>query len=89
MEALFQEEPDGEKLNALADELGQLYAEMEKARYAQILEFKSTLTDTQFNIFKRIVDEACKPRPEEMDRGGPPHRFDAGPPGDTHGPVDR
>jgi Spy/CpxP family protein refolding chaperone len=91
MQMLFQKEPDSQKLNTLADELGGLYAEFEKARFEQILRFKTILTDVQFNVFKNIVNEAYKPKPGEMDRGGPPPEFDApyGPPpptGDKHRP---
>ncbi len=96
MEMLFRKEPDNQKLNTLADELGQLNAEFEKVRFRQILKFKSILTDIQFNIFKKIVDEAYKPKPGEMDRGGPPPKFDARhpndmpppPPGGEHRPDD-
>ena len=86
METLFQDELDNQKLNALADELGQLNAQLEKDRFEQILKFKTTLTDSQFNIFKRIVDEAYKPRPGEMDRRGPPPKFDAPCPGNSAPP---
>ena len=78
MEALFNNKPDTNKLNLLADELGVMNAEFEKARFGQILKFKTILTEEQFNVFKKIVDEAYKPKPGDMGRGGPPpHEFDA------------
>ncbi len=89
LEKLFVTEPDDKKLDNIADELGVLNAEYEKARFRHILKFKAILSEEQFQLFKNIVDRAYKPGPGMMGHGGPPPDFRNKPPGDRPpGPPD-
>jgi len=94
METLFRKEANDQKLNALADELGHLNSAFEKARIGHIIKFRNILTDSQFDFFRNIAIEAYRPKPDELDRGGPPPEFDERhpdempppPPNNEHGP---
>lgn len=80
MGILFTKEPNRQQLNLLAEELGQLNSQFEKARFEKILNFKAILTEEQFGLFKGIVDEAYKPGPGKMGKNGPPPDFGEGQP---------
>ncbi|MBD3305064.1 periplasmic heavy metal sensor [candidate division KSB3 bacterium] len=90
MEEVFAASPDSARLQAIAEEIGAMQAEIEALRFAHFLELAALFEPEQQETFRALLHEISPPQQRpEPDRppqpGDPPHQ-PGGPPEQRHQP---